>query len=120
MKRALGALILLAACGSGDQNAGSLETFEIVGGQQRYQVDLFDQGKGIRHIIVSSVGYRGLLQTDAATAFAVASQAGEQSECANGKGVRVLPDSGLFIDQNRAGALTRGGAAWQFKGRCGG
>lgn len=108
----------LAACGGGQ--GGSLQSFEIVGGQQRYLVDIFDQGEGVRDIVVSSQGYRALQQSDASVAFSVAQQAADRIPCANGQGVRVLPSTGFFQDDSRSGALSRGGAFWQFKGRCGG
>ncbi|MEM0942867.1 MAG: hypothetical protein AAGI70_02870 [Pseudomonadota bacterium] len=113
--------LALAACAGGEGQQTQLETFQVVGGQQRFVVDILDQGQGVRQIVVSSAGYRGLQRDDAAAAFVAAQQAGEQARCGEGQGVRVLPDSAFFIDETQAaGGLNRGAAAWRFRGRCGG
>ena len=112
------AIGLLAGCASGGKS--TLQTVEVTGGQQRYVVDFIDQGGGVRHIVVSSLGYRQMDRAEGELAFRMASQAAEVASCANGKGVRVLPETAIFQESDRSqGALARGGAVWQFKGRCG-
>ncbi|MEM7509093.1 MAG: hypothetical protein AAF415_20425 [Pseudomonadota bacterium] len=119
MRYAVAFVVLLAACGGGDGDI-KLRTVEVVGGQQRYAVDFIDQGGGVRHIVVNSLGYRSIDRSEGALAYRIASQAADTIQCANGRGVNVLPETAIFQESDRSqGALSRGGAIWQFKGRCG-
>ncbi|MEL6478044.1 MAG: hypothetical protein AAFR17_12030 [Pseudomonadota bacterium] len=114
------ALMALASCGPAGEGPPALQTVEVTGGQQRYVVDFVDQGGGLRHIVVSSLGYRQMDRAEGELAFRMAAQAAEVVSCANGQGVRVLPETRVFQETDRSqGALSRGGAIWQFKGRCG-
>lgn len=115
-------VLLLSACGGGEGES-RLETIEVTGGQQRYLVDFYDRGAGQRQILVSSAGYRGMDRSEGNVAFQVASQAGERAVCANGQGVRVLPDTANFVPQSDGFspiANASGGNVWQFRGVCGG
>ncbi|MBY8975329.1 hypothetical protein KHP62_05905 [Rhodobacteraceae bacterium NNCM2] len=120
----LASALIVAGCATKEerQAAGKrLETVEVAGGPQRYIVDFYDQGNGQRLILVSSAGYRGLDRGEGELAFRVATQAGERSDCGDGKGVRVAPETANYVEQDRGfNALSRGGAVWQFKGYCGG
>ncbi|MEM7178385.1 MAG: hypothetical protein AAF503_11840 [Pseudomonadota bacterium] len=117
-------VLLLSACAEGGgKGDGRLETIEVTGGQQRYLVDFFNRGGGERQILVSSAGYRGLDRSEGNLAFQVASQAGQRAACADGQGVRVLPDSATYVPQSDGFspiANASGGNVWQFRGVCGG
>lgn len=123
---AVGVFGLAMACerGAATDKTGAgtkLRTIEVPGGQQRYFVDFLDQGGGARHIIVRSAGYREFDRSEGDVAFAAATQAGTEIDCGNGAPVQVLADTATFIEASRSvGALARGQAHWQFKGRCGG
>lgn len=119
MRQAVIGVLLVAACGS-SADGSKLQRIEVAGGQQRYVVDFIDQGGGVRHIVVNSLGYRSLDRSEGGLAYRVASQAADTIQCANGQGVNVLPETAIFQESDRSqGALSRGGAIWQFKGRCG-
>ncbi|MEM0924059.1 MAG: hypothetical protein AAGI13_13505 [Pseudomonadota bacterium] len=119
----VGAAVLvtaLTACSGDTGGPPALQSVEVTGAQQRYVVDFIDQGGGLRHIVVSSQGFRQMDRAEGELAFRMASQAAEVVACANGRGVRVLPETRIFQESDRSqGALSRGGAVWQFKGRCG-
>ena len=121
MRKLLPLTVFVAACSGEPREASlSLQSVEVTGGQQRYVVDFFDQGEGVRHIQVSSLGFRQIDRAEGQLAYRMALQAAEVVVCGQGKGVRVLPETALFQETDRSqGALSRGGAVWQFKGRCG-
>jgi len=131
---AFGMIGLVAACAEQDrppkntarvidksEGAGGLQTVEVLGGRQRYFVDIVDQGGGVRHLIVRAAGYRGFDRSEGDVAYDAAQRAGAVIDCGEGRGLRVLPDTALFIETDQSsGALARGQPVWRFKGRCGG
>ncbi len=98
---------------------GDVASFTVRRQGRLMQVQVYRVGGGVQRVLVTSRTGRGIDRADARQAYDAAFAAAQQFDCGGGQPMQIYPDSATFQEDDQRSALTQGGPAWLFQGRCG-